>query len=262
MPPNLRENPNDPASQAWAGRATELSYVGRTGTDSCSTAGAGGFTGCFNQIVSQARAERRAAGDVNWTRMVEEARAARAGADRRAATAGRGRGSGSGTSRESARLMAGGEQGLRRDIGFTGSAFLSFNGMVGAGIFALPGTLHSQFGAFSPWLFPIFGLLVPAHRLAVRPARRRSSRVSGGPVAYTAAFGPLVSFQAGWLYYRRARSPRSPPMPTSSRPMPRRSGRRSATMAGRAATIVAAGRRAHLRSTSSACGARSGRSTR
>lgn len=78
VPPNLRNNPDDPASQAWAGRAIELSYVGRTGTDSCSTVGGGGFTGCFNQIVAQARAERRAGGDVNWTRMVEEARAARA----------------------------------------------------------------------------------------------------------------------------------------------------------------------------------------
>jgi len=89
---------------------------------------------------------------------------------------------------------------LRRDIGFTGSAFLSFSGMVGAGIFALPGTLHAQFGTLSPWLFPIFGLLflaiaLPFARLAaVHP-------VSGGPAAYTVPFGPLVSFQAGWLYY-------------------------------------------------------------
>lgn len=78
VPPNLRDNPNDPASRAWAGRAVELSYVGRTGTDSCSTVGGGGFTGCLNQIITQARAERRGMGDVNWTRMVEEARAARA----------------------------------------------------------------------------------------------------------------------------------------------------------------------------------------
>lgn len=89
---------------------------------------------------------------------------------------------------------------LRRDIGFTGSAFLSFSGMVGAGIFALPGPLHSQFGAFSPWLFPIFGLLF---LLIALPFARLASLfpVSGGPVAYTAPFGPLVSFQAGWLYY-------------------------------------------------------------
>lgn len=89
---------------------------------------------------------------------------------------------------------------LRRDIGFTGSAFLSFSGMVGAGIFALPGTLHTQFGTLSPWLFPIFGLLflaiaLPFARLAaIHPE-------SGGPTAYTRPFGPLVSFQAGWLYY-------------------------------------------------------------
>jgi hypothetical protein len=75
IPPNLRDNPNDPGSNSWANRATELSYVGRTGTDSCSTVGGGGFTGCFNQIVTQARAERRAAGnDINFTRMIEEAR--------------------------------------------------------------------------------------------------------------------------------------------------------------------------------------------
>ena len=74
IPPNLRENPNAPANQAWMNRAIELSYVGRSGTDSCSTAGGGGFTGCLAQILNQAREERRAAGDVNWTRMVEEAR--------------------------------------------------------------------------------------------------------------------------------------------------------------------------------------------
>ena len=89
---------------------------------------------------------------------------------------------------------------LRREIGFFGSAFLSFNGIVGAGIFALPAMLHLQFGAFSPWLFPIFGLLIllialPFARLAALHPQ------SGGPVAYTHAFGPIVSFQTGWLYY-------------------------------------------------------------
>ncbi|MEA3028780.1 MAG: hypothetical protein QOG13_105 [Sphingomonadales bacterium] len=91
-------------------------------------------------------------------------------------------------------------EGLRREIGFTGSAFLSFNGIVGAGIFALPATLHLQFGAFSPWLFPLFGLLF---LLIVLPFARLASRHpdSGGPVAYTAPFGRVVSFQIGWLYY-------------------------------------------------------------
>lgn len=92
------------------------------------------------------------------------------------------------------------EAGLRRDIGFTGSAFLAFNGIVGAGIFALPATLHVQFGAFSPWLFPLFALLI---LLVVVPFAKLAALfpVSGGPVAYCACFGPAVSFQAGWLYY-------------------------------------------------------------
>lgn len=74
IPENLRENPNDPVNQSWANRAIELSYVGRTGTESCSTVGPGGFTGCFNQIVRNARAERAGRDDINWNRLIEEAR--------------------------------------------------------------------------------------------------------------------------------------------------------------------------------------------
>jgi len=74
VPPNLRDNPNDPANQSWSNRAIELSYVGRTGTDSCSTVGGGGFTGCMSQLINQARAERRDNDDINWARLIEEAR--------------------------------------------------------------------------------------------------------------------------------------------------------------------------------------------
>lgn len=89
---------------------------------------------------------------------------------------------------------------LKRDIGFFGSAFLSFNGLVGAGIFVLPGTLHDRFGSFSPWLFPLFGTL--ALLIAIPFARVASHFAgSGGPVAYAREFGPFASFQAGWIYY-------------------------------------------------------------
>ena len=73
IPPNLRLDPNDPANQAWANRAEALEYVGRTGTGSCSTVGPGGFTGCLNQMISQAR-EERGQTDVNMTRLIEQAR--------------------------------------------------------------------------------------------------------------------------------------------------------------------------------------------
>jgi hypothetical protein len=74
IPPSVRANPDDPAGQSWANRAVELSYLGRAGTDSCSPTGPGGFTGCFNQIVQQARAERAGGDDVNWNRLIEQAR--------------------------------------------------------------------------------------------------------------------------------------------------------------------------------------------
>jgi basic amino acid/polyamine antiporter, APA family len=92
------------------------------------------------------------------------------------------------------------ERGLKRDIGLFGAAFLAFNGIVGAGIFGLPGTLNERFGAFAPWLFPAFALLILAIAL---PFARLAAlhRQSGGPVAYTATFGRPVAFQAGWLYY-------------------------------------------------------------
>lgn len=126
---------------------------------------------------------------------------------------------------------------LRRDIGFFGSAFLSFNGIVGAGIFALPATLHLQFGAFSPWLFPIFALLIlpialPLARLAAL------FPISGGPVAYTAVFGSFASFQIGWLYYVA----RTAALAANANVFATYAGTLwspAGTMAGRAAVIVA-----------------------
>jgi hypothetical protein len=74
IPENLRSDPNDPANQAWATRASELQYAGRSGIGSCSTTGPGGMVGCFNQIVREARAERNSPDNVNWNLLVEQAR--------------------------------------------------------------------------------------------------------------------------------------------------------------------------------------------
>jgi hypothetical protein len=60
IPQALRNEPStDAASQSWANKADSLQYVGRTGIQSCSTVGPGGFTGCFAQMLAAARAERR-----------------------------------------------------------------------------------------------------------------------------------------------------------------------------------------------------------
>jgi hypothetical protein len=79
IPEALRGDPNDPGNQAWATRATALEYAGRSGIGSCSTVGPGGASGCFNQIVRDARAERGADPNVNWNALVEEARRERLG---------------------------------------------------------------------------------------------------------------------------------------------------------------------------------------
>jgi hypothetical protein len=65
IPEELREGAvdPDPESQSWAVRATSLEYVGRTGTQSCSTVGPGGFTGCWAELMRAARDERRTEGE-------------------------------------------------------------------------------------------------------------------------------------------------------------------------------------------------------
>ena len=76
--------------------------------------------------------------------------------------------------------------GLRREIGLTGSAFLAFNGIVGAGIFGLPGQLHEKFAGFAPLLFPLFAL--PILLIALPFARLAAVHsATGGPVASRAA---------------------------------------------------------------------------
>ena len=62
IPQEIRNQPStDPASQSWANKAESLEYVGRTGIQSCSTVGPGGFTGCLSQMIRDARTERRQA---------------------------------------------------------------------------------------------------------------------------------------------------------------------------------------------------------
>ena len=49
---------------------------------------------------------------------------------------------------------------LIRGIGGIGGSFLVLNGMIGAGIFALPSAVAERAGVLSPWLFVAAGLLV------------------------------------------------------------------------------------------------------
>jgi amino acid transporter len=89
---------------------------------------------------------------------------------------------------------------LKRTIGLWGAALLSFNGAVGAAIFALPATLAADFGAFSPWLFPLVAI---GAMLVIWPFTQSVAAFSesGGPAAYGRVFGRLAGFELGWIYY-------------------------------------------------------------
>ena len=89
---------------------------------------------------------------------------------------------------------------LERRIGLGGAILLSFNGVLGGAIFALPATLAADFGSFSPWLFPLVAF---ASLLIIVPFARSAGAFpqSGGPAAYGAVFGRFVGFELGWIYY-------------------------------------------------------------
>ena len=90
---------------------------------------------------------------------------------------------------------------LNREIGQLGFSAIALNGVIGAGIFALPAIAASKSGNFSPWLFLICAVLIMTVVLSF--ARAASFfRDTGGPIQYASmAFGPFVGFQTGWLVY-------------------------------------------------------------
>ena len=80
-------DPLDPRNEAWVNRVVSLQRVGRFGTDSCSPVGIGGFTGCTQQLLAGAKAERQAADKTDWQAMIADERAKRlAGIDAAADT--------------------------------------------------------------------------------------------------------------------------------------------------------------------------------
>jgi len=59
IPQSLRSGPLAPQDQPWAQRAASIANVGASGAGSCSNSGAGGWTGCWNQQMKAARAEKK-----------------------------------------------------------------------------------------------------------------------------------------------------------------------------------------------------------
>ena len=91
-------------------------------------------------------------------------------------------------------------QSLPRRIGVVGSGLLSFNGIVGASIFALPAVLLADWGSFSPFMFLIVGL---AALLVIIPFANSAAAFpeSGGPATYGLVYGRFAAFELGWIFY-------------------------------------------------------------
>ena len=76
IPETLRFSDN-PENQAWAKRVESLELTGAFGTLSCSTVGAGGFTGCTQQLLAEAYGEKREGSNVRFSELIAAARADR-----------------------------------------------------------------------------------------------------------------------------------------------------------------------------------------
>lgn len=88
-----------------------------------------------------------------------------------------------------------------RTIGFLGIVLIAANGMIGTGIFALPGKLHEAVGTFAPLLLLLAGLGMACIALSFGDCARHFTR-TGGPLLFVGhAFGPLAGFVVGWLAY-------------------------------------------------------------
>ena len=76
IPRNLRQS-DSPENTSWTERVESIRYIGDFGTLSCSPTGAGGFTGCTEQFIEAAFADREEGDAVRFSQLIEEERARR-----------------------------------------------------------------------------------------------------------------------------------------------------------------------------------------
>ena len=92
------------------------------------------------------------------------------------------------------------DHGFKRAIGSLGVGAIALNGVIGAGIFALPAVAAEAAGLFSPWLFVFCAVLIMTVVLSFARASSFFGE-TGGPVVYVEeVFGNYAGFQVGWLY--------------------------------------------------------------
>ena len=75
--PEVLRFSDDPANMAWARRVERLDMIGAFGTMSCSPVGLGGFTGCTQQLINAAAADKREGSAARFSELIAAARAER-----------------------------------------------------------------------------------------------------------------------------------------------------------------------------------------
>lgn len=90
---------------------------------------------------------------------------------------------------------------LQRQLSKGALAAIALNGLIGAGIFALPAAAANQLSYFSPWMFLLCALLMLPIVASFALLSKQFDQ-TGGPILYASkAFNPFIGFQTGWLLY-------------------------------------------------------------
>lgn len=93
------------------------------------------------------------------------------------------------------------EEKLVRGIGRWDLTAIIINTIIGAGIFGLPAKVHALIGTYSLFAFFACALIIGLIVLCYAEVSSRFSS-TGGPYLYAReAFGPVVGFEVGWLYW-------------------------------------------------------------
>ncbi|HPH32945.1 MAG TPA: amino acid permease, partial [Chitinophagaceae bacterium] len=93
------------------------------------------------------------------------------------------------------------DEGLKRVIGVSGLALTIVGFTIGAGIFALPGIVGMQLGAFAVFGYIFCGIMLAAIMFCYAEIGSRVT-TTGGSYAYVeAAFGKFAGFMISWIFF-------------------------------------------------------------
>jgi len=93
------------------------------------------------------------------------------------------------------------EEKLIRGIGRWDFTALVINGIIGAGIFGLPGKVFAQIGSYSLLAFVACAVIIGLVVLCYAEVASRFSATGGSYLYAREAFGPAVGFEVGWLFW-------------------------------------------------------------